>query len=97
MHPNNDKFVHLSPAQFDLFAKHFEIVSMSTLPDYAQIVIHFRLSSIYVASKVRAEAVIIRSDTASCDDTSSIYGPKLVYSNHALLDFFKEHKVEFKK
>ncbi len=96
MHPNNYHFARLSPAQFDLFAQHFEIVSMSTLPDYVQIVIHFRLSSIYVTSKVRAEAIIIRDDKSSCDDNSSIYGPRLVYSNHALLEFFKEHKVELK-
>jgi len=97
MHPNNDSYVRLSREQFDLFAKYFEIVSTSALPDYDQILIHFRLSPIYVLSKVRPEAVIIRTDRAPTEESSSFTGPKLVYSNHALIDFFKEHKVEFNK
>jgi hypothetical protein len=97
MHPNNDSYARLSREQFDLFAKHFEIVSTSALPNYDQILIHFRLSPIYVLSKVRPEAIIIRSDRATSEESSPYTGPQLVYSNHALLDFFKEHKVEFKK
>ena len=99
MHPNNDSYVRLSPEQFDLFAKYFEIVSTSALPNYDQILIHFRLSRIYVLSrpKVLPEAVIIRSDRAFSEQNYPATGPQLVYSNHALLDFFNEHKVEFKK
>ena len=97
MHPNNDSYVPLSPEQFDLFAKYFEIISTSALPNYDQILIHFRLSPIYVLSKVRPEAVIIRSDRAFSEQDYPATGPQLVYSNHALLDFFNEHKVEFKK
>ena len=96
MHPNNCPYVSLSPAQFDLLAKHFEIVSMSTLPAYEQIIIHFRLSSIYVRSTPRPEAVIIRRNRCNTDE-NSLDGPSLVYSNDALLDFFNEYKVEFKK